>query len=307
MKNIYLLVILEVLAVISVSIGAADLMNDEVNILLLSRVTRVIAVILAGMGMSIAGVIMQQLSRNKFAAPTTATTVDAAKFGVVISLILFPASGSLVRMVTAFAAALLGTLLFMTILQSLKQKNTIFVPLIGIMLGSVIDAVTTVIAYRYDLVQNISTWMMGNFSMVIKGRYELLYLSIPLLVVAYLYAQQFTIAGMGEDFATNLALNYHLVVNTGVAIVALITALVIITVGRIPFLGLVVPNIVALYKGDNLRNTIITTALFGAVFLLVCDIFSRIMIYPYEIPIGLTVGVVGSIIFLYLVVRRRGQ
>ena len=79
------------------------------------------------------------------------------------------------KMVTAFAAALLGTLLFMTILQSLKQKNTIFVPLIGIMLGSVIDAVTTVIAYRYDLVQNISTWMMGNFSMVIKGRYELLY------------------------------------------------------------------------------------------------------------------------------------
>ena len=307
MKNIYLLVILVVLAVISVSIGAADLMNDEVNILLLSWVPRVIAVIIAGMGMSIAGVIMQQLSRNKFAAPTTATTVDAAKFGVLISLILFPASGSLVKMVTAFAAALLGTLLFMTILQSLKQKDTIFVPLIGIMLGSVIDAVTTVIAYRYDLVQNISTWMMGNFSMVIKGRYELLYLSIPLLVVAYLYAQQFTIAGMGEDFATNLALNYHLVVNTGVAIVALITALVIITVGRIPFLGLVVPNIVALYKGDNLRNTIITTALFGAVFLLVCDIFSRIMIYPYEIPIGLTVGVVGSIIFLYLVVRRRGQ
>ena len=167
-ENIYLLVILVVLAVISVSIGAADLMNDEVNILLLSRVPRVIAVIIAGMGMSIAGVIMQQLSRNKFAAPTTATTVDAAKFGVLISLILFPASGSLVKMVTAFAAALLGTLLFMTILQSLKQKNTIFVPLIGIMLGSVIDAVTTVIAYRYDLVQNISTWMMGKFSMVIK-------------------------------------------------------------------------------------------------------------------------------------------
>ena len=174
-------------------------------------------------------------------------------------------------------------------------------------MGGVIDAITTVIAYRYELVQNISTWMMGNFSMIIKGRYELLYLSIPLLIVAYLYAQHFTIAGMGEDFATNLALNYNRIVNTGVTIVALITALVIITVGRIPFLGLVVPNIVGLYKGDNLRNTIITTALFGAVFLLVCDIFSRIIIFPYEIPIGLTVGVVGSIMFLYLVVRRREQ
>ena len=150
-------------------------------------------------------------------------------------------------MLIAFAAALLGTLLFMGIMRNLKQKNIIFVPLIGIMLGGVIDAITTVIAYRYELVQNISTWMMGNFSMIIKGRYELLYLSIPLLIVAYLYAQHFTIAGMGEDFATNLALNYNRIVNTGVTIVALITALVIITVGRIPFLGLVVPNIVGFF------------------------------------------------------------
>lgn len=307
MKNSYLLIILVLLAAASVMIGAADFISGEINIILLSRIPRVVAIIIAGMGMSIAGVIMQQLSRNKFVAPTTATTVDAAKFGVLLALILFPGSGSLVKMLIAFAAALLGTLLFMGIMRNLKQKNIIFVPLIGIMLGGVIDAITTVIAYRYELVQNISTWMMGNFSMIIKGRYELLYLSIPLLIVAYLYAQHFTIAGMGEDFATNLALNYNRIVNTGVTIVALITALVIITVGRIPFLGLVVPNIIGLYEGDNLRNTIITTALFGAVFLLVCDIFSRIIIFPYEIPIGLTVGVVGSIMFLYLVVRRREQ
>ena len=117
------------------------------------------------------------------------------------------------------------------------------------MLGNIIDAVTTFIAYRFDLVQNVSSWLMGNVAMISKGRYELLYLSIPLVVVAYLYANKFTIAGMGEEFANNLGMNYQQVVTIGVSIVALLSALVIITVGRIPFLGLVVPNIVSIYQG----------------------------------------------------------
>ena len=307
MKNILLLVILVVLTFSSLFIGVAELGMGNINILVLSRIPRVMSIILAGMSMSISGLIMQQLSRNRFVAPSTATTVDAAKFGVLISLIVFPGSGSLVRMLITFVFSLLGTSLFMHFLRNMKEKNTIFVPLVGIMLGNIIDATTTLIAYRLDLVQNISTWMIGNFAVVIKGRYELLYLSIPLLLIAYFYAQRFTIAGMGEDFATNLGLNYQQVVNVGVAIVALLTALVTITVGRIPYLGLVVPNIVTLYRGDNLKATIGTTALCGAVFLLGCDILGRVIIYPYEIAIGLTVGVIRSAAFLYLVLRRREQ
>ena len=93
----------------------------------------------------------------------------------------------------------------------------------------------------------------------------------------------------------------------GLVIVALISSLVVITVGKIPFLGLIVPNIVTLYKGDNLKNSIWITALLGAVFLLGCDILGRLIIYPYEISIGLVVGVIGSIVFLYLLFRRNGN
>lgn len=132
---------------------------------------------------------------------------------------------------------------------------------------------------------------------------ELLYISIPLLFIAYLYANKFTIAGMGEDFATSLGLNYQLVINIGVIIVALISSLVIITIGKIPFLGLIIPNIVTIFKGDNMRENIGYTALFGAVFLLACDILGRLIIYPYEVSISLTVGVIGSAIFLYLLLR----
>lgn len=175
------------------------------------------------------------------------------------------------------------------------------IPLVGIMLGRIISATSSFFAYRYQLVQNLSAWMQGDFSMIIEGRYELLYLSIPLIIVAYLYANQFTMTGLGEDFSKNLGLNYRLYVNLGIVIVALISAAVVITVGRIPFLGLIIPNLVTMYYGDNLKQNIMPTALVGAAFLLAADILGRLVIYPYEIPIGLVVGVLGSFIFILLI------
>jgi len=312
MKKRYLIFALIVLSISSIFIGAKEispldifnLKEDSIQILLLSRLPRLISIIVAGMGMSISGLIMQQITQNKFVSPTTAATIDSAKLGILVSLILFSTASTFTKMVISFGFALGGSLLFMAILKKVKYKNAVIIPLLGIMLGNVIDSITTFFAYRYDLVQNISSWLQGNFSMVIKGRYELLYISIPLVLVAFLYANKFTLAGMGEDFSTNLGLDYNKIVNIGIAIVALISSLVVITVGRIPFLGLIIPNIVTMYQGDNLKKNIFPTALFGAVFLLFCDILGRLIIYPYEISIGLTVGVLGSLIFLYLIVRR---
>lgn len=300
MRKYHLFILLILLSLASLHIGV---MNVDTTILYLSRLPRLISIVVAGSSMSIAGLIMQQISQNKFVSPTTATTVDAAKMGVLASLIFFSSSSSLAKMIISFLFALAGTLLFMQLLRKIKVKNNIFIPLVGIMLGNIIDSISTFIAYRFDLVQNMSTWLQGDFSMIIKGRYELLFISIPLLIIAYFYANKFTIAGMGEDFAINLGLNYQLVINIGVGIVALISALVIITIGRIPFLGLIIPNIVTIFKGDNMKENIGYTALFGAIFLLACDILGRLIIYPYEISISLTVGVIGSGIFLYLLLR----
>src|SRR5699024_7759017 len=311
MKKRYLILMLIILSFISIFIGVKDVKvteilnfnQEDIQIIYQSRLPRLISIIIAGMGMSIAGLIMQQISRNKFVSPTTAATVDSAKFGVLISIMLMNDSSSLKKMFIAFIFALAGTFLFMGILKRVKFKNAIFIPLIGMMLGNIIDSISTFFAYRFDLVQNISTWLQGDFSMIIKGRYELLYISIPMIFIAFIYANKFTVAGMGEDFAANLGLNYNRVVNIGIGLVALISALTIITIGKIPFLGLIIPNIVTKTQGDNMEKNIGHTALFGAVFLLACDILSRLIIYPYEISISLTVGIIGSIVFLYLIVR----
>ena len=315
MKKKILILTLIVLSFISLFIGVHDLSitdifsmtKEKFDVLLISRIPRLISILVAGVGMSISGVIMQQISNNKFVSPTTLATIDSAQLGVIFAMMMFSSATVMQKMITAFIFALIGTFLFMKILKNIKMKSVIFIPLVGIMLGNVIGSLTEFIAYKYDLVQNIGSFFQGKFSMILKGNYELLYLTIPLLIIAFLYANKFTIIGMGEDISKNLGLDYNKVCNVGMMIVALITALVVITVGSIPFIGLIVPNIVSLYKGDNLSKNIGITALFGANFILVCDILSRIVIYPYEVSISLTVGVIGSIIFLYLIFRRNGN
>jgi iron complex transport system permease protein len=315
MKLVVLAVALVLLSVLSIFTGVKDikpwdiftLSEDQLQVMLISRLPRLISIIIAGVSMSTAGLIMQQLSRNKFVSPTTGGTDDSARLGILVSLTLFTGATSMQKMIVSFLFALIGTFVFMKILDKVKYKDAILIPLVGLMFGGIISSFTTFFAYKYDLIQSLSSWLQGNFALTMKGRYELLYISIPVLIIAYLYARRFTIAGMGEEFSVNLGLPYKQVVNVGLVIIALVSSVVMLSVGTIPFLGLVVPNLVTILQGDNLQKNLPFTALMGAVFLLFCDILGRIVIYPFEIPIGLTVGVIGSAMFLYLVVRRRAN
>lgn len=312
MKFYQLILVFAVLSILSLFVGVQDLSamdlfhltKEESQTLFFSRFPRLLSIIMAGMSLSICGLIMQQITRNKFVSPTTAGTMDWARLGVLISLLVFASASPLLKMSIAFIFSLAGNLLFMRILDRIKFNDTIYIPLVGLMLGSIVSSLATFIAYKYDLIQNLSSWLQGDFSLVVKGRYELLYLSIPLLIIAYLYADKFTVAGMGESFSINLDVKYKQIVNIGLVIVSLITSITILTVGMLPFLGLIIPNIVSIYRGDHLRKSLPHTALLGAVFVLACDILGRVIIFPYEISIGLMVGVIGSAIFLFMLIRR---
>ena len=313
MKKRYLIVMLIILSLVSVFLGAKSINiidilsgnNDALHLMAVSRFPRLISILMAGSAMSICGLIMQQISQNKFVSPTTGATIDSAKLGIVIAMVLMPEATTMQKAIISFIFALAGTFIFMTFLKNLKIKNVIFIPLVGIMFGNIIGSITTYIGYEYDIMQNIGSWMQGNFSMILKGNYELLYLSIPLIIIAIVFAHKFTVVGMGEDFAINLGLDYKKIVNLGLIIVSIVTVCVVITAGQIPYIGLIVPNIVSLYKGDNVHENIWDTALFGAIFVLICDILARIIVYPYELSVGLTVGVIGSAIFLCLILRRK--
>lgn len=312
LKHRYLFVVLLFLSLISVFIGVSAvniqgllaLDSQQWEIFTISRLPRLISILIAGSALSICGLVMQQLSRNRFVSPTTAGTMDSAKLGILIAILLFPSASMLLKTSIAIVVSFIGTLIFMTILGKLKVKDSIFVPLVGIMFGNIISSITAFIAYKEDLLQNLSGWLQGDFSLIMAGRYELLYVSLPMLIIAYLFAQRFSIAGMGQDFATNLGLNYKQVLYLGLVIVSVVSSIIIISVGVIPFLGLIIPNLVTLYLGDNLKKVLSHTALLGAIFVLCCDILGRLVIYPYEIAINVVVGVFGSAIFLGLLLRR---
>lgn len=301
-----------VLVIASLTIGVKQISwldftnwgNSEAPVFLISRIPRTVALILAGVGLSISGLIMQQISLNKFVSPTTAGTLDAAKLGILISMIALPGVASIYQMGFAFLFTVLASIVFMQMLRRIQHRSLIYIPLLGIMFGNVLAAIGTFFAYKYDIVQNMETWMIGDFSKILKGNYELIYISLPIVVLTYLYANKLTTLGLGKDMAKSLGINYNLIVLVGLICVSLTVSAVMITAGAIPFLGLIVPNIVSLFYGDNLKRSLPITALLGAILLLFSDIVSRLVIYPYEVPIGLTIGIIGGIMFLVFIRKR---
>lgn len=311
-STIVLAVCLLILSACSLFVGvidveAGDLLTGDLKsleIFLISRLPRLLAILCTGAGMSTAGLIMQQLCQNKFVSPTTGATISSAQLGILIALLFMPSSTLGSRAVFAFLAAVLGTWIFVWFIQRIQFKDAVMVPLVGIMFGNVIGGITNYLAYKYEMTQTLSTWLVGHFSAVLRGRYEIVYLTAPLILLAFLFANHFNIVGMGKDFSRNLGVPYNLVLFMGLTIAAMITASVVVVVGSISYIGLIVPNIVAMFKGDQIRGTLVDTALFGAAFVLVCDMIGRVVIYPYELPIELIVGVIGSILFVGLLLYR---
>ena len=247
---------------------------------------------------------MQQLCMNKFVSPSTGATISSAQLGILLALVFLPNSSLWGRAAFAFVAAILGTWIFVWFIQRIQFKDVVLVPLVGIMFGNVIGGITNFIAYKYEMTQALSTWLVGHFSMVLRGRYEIVYMAVPLVILAFVFANHFNIVGMGKDFSKNLGVPYTFILFMGITIAAMITASVIVVVGSVSYIGLIVPNIVAMFKGDKIRGTLIDTALFGALFVLVCDMIGRVVIMPYELPIELIIGTVGSVLFVILLLYR---
>lgn len=274
-------------------------------ILMASRVPRTLAVILAGCGLAVAGAVMQMVALNRFAEPSTTGTVESGQLGMIVMLLVAPNSPVIVRMLIAAAFAMGGTTLFFSLIRRMPLHSAFLIPLLGLTLGGIISSVTFFIAYRQDLMQSLSAWTTGDFSGAMRGRYELLWISLAVTIFAYGAAVRFTIAGLGEDIARSTGLDYRRTLFIGMAVVSLVTAAVTVTVGAIPFIGLIVPNLVALILGDNLRKTLPWIAFAGASLALACDVVGRVVIRPYEIPAATITGVIGSAFFLFMLMRSR--
>lgn len=305
--NLFFLLIL---CPVSISVGVADFHwsemlqhPEQMQVLLVSRLPRTIAVILVGATLGVAGIVLQIVLKNRFIEPGMIGASQSAAAGILVATLFLPASPLLLKMSIAALFALLGMGIFMLLLRRLPPHQQLMVPLVGIVFGNIIEAMTTFAAYETDSLQVLSVWHTGDFSGILSGRYELLWLTAVLAVLVYIMADRLTIAGLGKHISTGLGINYRRMTWLALITVAMITSIVVVTVGEIPFIGLVVPNIVSRLAGDRLRNNLPSVVLLGANLVLICDILGRLINAPYEIPISTVFGVLGTVIFLYLLLK----
>lgn len=297
------------LVVVSLFVGVYDLGADDfgAEMFWISRVPRTVALVLAGCAMAVSGLVMQLLTQNRFVEPTTTGTAEWAALGLLVTVLVWPQSPLPVRMITASIAAFIGTMIFLGILRRIVLRSSLVVPLIGIMLGAVVSAFTTYLAVTTNTLQMLGTWFMGSFTSVVRGRYEVLWIVGIVVVLVYLYANRLTAAGLGKDVATTIGVDYDRVLLVGTGLVAVATGVTTVVVGFLPFLGLIVPNLVSMWRGDNLRANLPWVCLGGVAIIVVCDIVGRVIRMPFEVPVSMILGVLGSAVFIALLLRMRAR
>lgn len=292
-----------------IDLSPMDLLRDpEARALVIdSRLPRTLAVLIAGAVLAICGAILQIMVRNRFVEPMTTGTGQGAALGILFTVWFLPAAPLIVKMAVATLCSILASLGFLLLVRRLPAEQPLMVPLTGLVYGGVLGAAVTFVAYQADLLQFIHIWLNGEFSGVLRGRYELLWLAAAIAAATYFTADQFAILGLGQNASINLGLNYRQVMLIGLLAISSVTALTVVTVGMIPFVGLVVPNIVSRFAGDNLRRTLPLVALTGASLVMVSDILGRLIRYPYEIPVGTVMGILGAVLFLWLLYRPKSH
>lgn len=301
------IVVVAGLLVLSLFTGVYDITgsDDGAEMFAITRIPRTIALVLAGAAMAMSGLVMQLLTQNRFVEPGTTGTTEWAGLGLLTVMVLAPTASILVKMVGAVIAAFIGTMIFFAFLRRVSMRSSLIVPIVGIMLGAVVGSISTFFALQTDLLQNLGVWFAGSFTSVLRGQYEVLWIVAFVAVAVFILADRLTVAGLGEDVATNVGLNYRRILLIGTGLVAIATGVVTVVVGNLPFLGLIVPNIVSMFRGDNLRSNLPWVCLLGIGIVVVCDLIGRVIIMPFEVPVSLILGVLGAIVFIILLLRKR--
>ncbi|OFO32648.1 iron ABC transporter permease [Corynebacterium sp. HMSC075D04] len=299
-------VIVVLLLLTSLAVGQYDILNSDDGWAMFrtTRVPRTIALVLAGAAMAMSGLIMQMLTQNRFVEPTTTGTTEWAGLGLLASFVFFPNGTIMTRMLLAVGFAFVGTMVFFAFLRKVTLRSSLIVPIVGIMLGAVVSAVSTYWALQTDLLQSLGVWFAGSFTSVIAGQYEVLWIVLFVVIAVFFYADRLTVAGLGQDVATNVGLNYNRIVLVGTSLVAVAAGVVTVVVGNLPFLGLIVPNIVSMMRGDDLRSNLPWVCLTGIGVVTVCDLIGRTIIAPFEMPVSVILGVIGAAVFITMIVRR---
>lgn len=288
---------------------AFDENNVDHQIILTSRLPRVAAALLVGSFLAVAGAIMQGITRNYLASPSLMGVNDGSAFVITIALVFFPNLPNYQMIILSMIGSALGAGLVFGFGSLIKNGlSPVRLAIIGTVIGTFLSSIATAIAMYFQVSQTVSVWYNSKIHMVDPN---LLWISIPFgvtgLLLALFASKAITIASLGEDIAIGLGLKTTLIKGISMLAVVLLTGTAVALVGKIAFVGLVIPHITKFIVGVDYRFVIPCSAVIGAVFLAVCDLVSRFINFPFETPIGVVTAIIGVPFFLYLIRTRGGE
>ncbi len=314
-KIVIILVLITLLAIsfiISLLYGAVDLTIDFFNIkdnfiLYEIRLPRSLMVALTGAILSIVGIIMQTITRNPLAEPFILGISTGASAGAVSAIILgfFSFLGHYNVIFSAFLGSFIA--LFLVVFLNVKIKSSSQLILTGVGVSAFFSSLTTMIVYTSNneaQVRSAMFWMLGSFSGVHYFEVKVALIAlILLLVIVFIFHKELDLLLLGEESAEQIGLSIRKFQLSMIITSSLAIAVLVSNIGVIGFIGLIIPHIMRKFSGVKHRFLVITSALFGASFLLISDTLSRVLFKPEEIPIGIITGFIGAPIFIYIIKR----
>lgn len=313
------LVLLCALCIASFCFGATDISWAELGRLFtgnasavtvqkiqLVRLPRTLAAMLAGMGLAVAGLVLQNVLRNPLCSPNIIGVNAGAAFFVVAGAVFFPAHIAGLSPAFAFAGALAAVLLVFFIARRTGASNKM-VLLAGIavnsMLGALTDTLTTLDS-NLKLVR--ADFMMGSFRSVGLAAVAAAapYFAVALILLG-LFWQDMRVLALGDETAGSLGVNVKRMRMLFLICAALLAGAAVSLCGLVGFIGLIVPHVLKRLVGADSPLLLPLTAIGGAGLCLACDILARCLLAPYEIPVGILLSFIGAPFFLFLVFRRK--
>ena len=283
--------------------------NVDHQIVRTGRVPRAIAVLVVGGFLAVAGAVMQGITRNYLASPSLMGVNDGSAFVITLAIIFFPGLPNYQMILLSMIGSVLGAGLVFGFGSLIKNGlSPVRLAIIGTVIGTFLSSIASAIAMYYQVSQTVVVWYNTKVQSVDPA---MLSLSIPFgmvgIALAIMSARAITITSLGEDIAIGLGQKTKAVRLLSMFSVVLLTGTAVALVGKIAFIGLVIPHVVRFLVGEDYRFIIPCSLLVGAFFLSLCDLISRYVNFPFETPIGVITAIIGVPFFLYLIRTRGGE
>ena len=265
------------------------------------RLPRVLLCILIGASMAISGLIMQNLTRNPLASPQILGINSGATLSVVVIMVFFPLLGYKAKILGAFlGAGVIG--LFVHVIGTVKNLSPLKITLVGISIQLFLSSITkSIMLFNESKTSDLVFWMIGG---VHHAQFIHIMAILPWfilsIILTILISNSMDTLKMGDSVAISLGENVKLTKTVATIVVILLSSSSVAIAGPISFVGLITPHIISKLGGRNFRQNFILCGIYGANLLLLSDIISKILKYPYESPVGIVTSFIGAVFYIFL-------